>query len=77
MEQRHFWAYPHYEWERSPDGPLQLLPGLVHTNAIEWAASAMEMSAISAKNAALLLSSHFELHSAPSTDAPPSIKNEL
>jgi Prenylcysteine lyase len=77
MEQRHFWAYPHYEWERSPDGPLELLPGLVHTNAIEWAASAMEMSAIAAKNAANLLAAHFDKKSAPLPDAPPTTKDEL
>jgi len=59
VKQRHFWAYPHYEWARNPDGAFQLLPGLVHTNALEWAASAIEMSAIAAKNAALSLVTQF------------------
>ncbi|GAB6032858.1 Prenylcysteine oxidase-like [Chamberlinius hualienensis] len=51
-------AYPHYN---PPDqlGPFVLYPGLFYTSAIEWAASAMEMSAIAGKNAALLAYYHW------------------
>lgn len=55
-------AYPHYEGMRgipAEAGNLLLEPGLVYTSPIELAASAMEMSLISAKNAALLLAQHF------------------
>lgn len=47
-------AYPHYE---APEKfvPFILHPGLYYTNAIELSASAMEMSAVSAKNIALLI----------------------
>lgn len=46
-------AYPHYTTpEESP--PFILYSGLYYINAIEWAASAMEMSAIGGKNVALL-----------------------
>lgn len=46
-------AYPHY---RPPDisGSFVLNDGFYYTSPIEWAASAMEMSVISAKNAVLL-----------------------
>ncbi|XP_067144736.1 prenylcysteine oxidase 1-like isoform X2 [Centruroides vittatus] len=46
-------AYPQYT---PPDAlqPFVLHPGLYYVNAIEWAASAMEMSIIAARNAALL-----------------------
>lgn len=53
-------AYPYY---RNVDidtvAPFQLYPGLFYVNAIEWAASAMEMSAIGAKNSALLAKKHW------------------
>uniref|UniRef100_A0A8B9EL83 Prenylcysteine oxidase 1 n=1 Tax=Anser cygnoides TaxID=8845 RepID=A0A8B9EL83_ANSCY len=46
-------AYPHYSPpEKCP--PIVLHDKLYYLNGIEWAASAMEMSAIAAKNAALL-----------------------
>ncbi|XP_048369091.1 prenylcysteine oxidase 1 isoform X2 [Sphaerodactylus townsendi] len=46
-------AYPHYS---PPDKfpPIILHSRMYYLNGIEWAASAMEMSAVSAKNAALL-----------------------
>ena len=46
-------AYPHYDFSVT-EAPFELQPGLYYNNAIEWAGSAMEMSAIAAKNAALL-----------------------
>lgn len=46
-------AYPHYDSNQSM-GEFELQPGLYHVNAIEWAGSAMEMSAIAARNIALL-----------------------
>ncbi|XP_054718555.1 prenylcysteine oxidase 1-like [Uloborus diversus] len=53
LKQKEWLAYPHYEV------PKQLPPFLLHrrlyyTNAVELAASAMEMSAIAGKNVALL-----------------------
>ncbi|XP_065196320.1 prenylcysteine oxidase 1-like [Sycon ciliatum] len=47
-------AYPHFT-APDPLGPLQLAPRLVYGGGIEWASSAMEMSAISARNSALLV----------------------
>ncbi|XP_065515470.1 prenylcysteine oxidase 1 [Lathamus discolor] len=46
-------AYPHYS---PPEGcpPIILHDNIYYLNGIEWAASAMEMSAVAAKNAALL-----------------------
>ncbi|KAG7159989.1 Prenylcysteine oxidase-like [Homarus americanus] len=46
-------AYPHYDSDQKL-GDFELLPGMYHVNAIEWAGSAMEMSIIGAKNVALL-----------------------
>ncbi|XP_077161358.1 prenylcysteine oxidase 1 [Paroedura picta] len=51
-------AYPHYSPpEKCP--PVILHRRMYYVNSIEWAASAMEMSAISAKNAALLAYHHW------------------
>nr|CAD7411179.1 unnamed protein product [Timema poppensis] len=47
-------AYPHYEANPRLD-QFVLFENLYHINAIEWAASAMEMSIIGAKNVALLV----------------------
>nr|CAD7586280.1 unnamed protein product [Timema genevievae] len=47
-------AYPHYEAKPRLD-QFVLFENLYHINAIEWAASAMEMSIIGAKNVALLV----------------------
>ena len=46
-------AYPHYV---PPEKFISFVldEGVFYVNAIEWAASAMEMSSLSAKNAALL-----------------------
>lgn len=49
-------AYPRYVIPYEPRSFL-LAPRLYHVNAIEWAASAMEMSCIGAKNVALLIQS--------------------
>lgn len=46
-------AYPHYDSDQEL-ADFELVPGLYHVNAIEWAGSAMEMEIIGAKNAALL-----------------------
>ena len=54
-----FWlAYPHYT---PPEKfkPFVLDDGIFYVNAIEWAASAMEMSALSGRNAALLAGQYF------------------
>lgn len=66
-------AYPVYH---PPEqfSKFKLDGGLLYVNAIETAASAMEMSAISGKNAALLLSNYFQWEE-PSGN--PSIHNEL
>ncbi|KAM8834775.1 prenylcysteine oxidase 1-like [Synchiropus picturatus] len=46
-------AYPSYRSsQRLP--PVELHPNLYYLNGVEWAASAMEMSAVAAKNIALL-----------------------
>ena len=46
-------AYPKYSTHMQHHlGNFTLYDGLYHLNAIEWAASAMEMSVIAAKNAA-------------------------
>lgn len=46
-------AYPHYQAERR-SYKFILHKNLFHINAIEWAASAMEMSVVGAKNVGLL-----------------------
>nr|XP_045595550.1 prenylcysteine oxidase 1-like [Procambarus clarkii]XP_045595551.1 prenylcysteine oxidase 1-like [Procambarus clarkii]XP_045595552.1 prenylcysteine oxidase 1-like [Procambarus clarkii]XP_045595553.1 prenylcysteine oxidase 1-like [Procambarus clarkii] len=46
-------AYPRYDSDQQL-GNFELLPGVYYVNTIEWAGSAMEMSAIGAKNVALL-----------------------
>ncbi|KAJ6653130.1 hypothetical protein lerEdw1_010092 [Lerista edwardsae] len=53
VEEKKWLAYPRYSPpEKSP--PIILHDRMYHLNGIEWTASAMEMSAIAAKNAALL-----------------------
>jgi prenylcysteine oxidase/farnesylcysteine lyase len=47
-------AYPHYD-KLSLTSKFVLDDGLFYVNAVEWAASAMEMSVIGAKNVALLV----------------------
>lgn len=53
IKEKDWLAYPHYQ---PPENlaPFFLYPGLYYVNAIELTASAMEMSAIAAKNVALL-----------------------
>lgn len=46
-------AYPHYRvQQQSTLGSFKLHEGLYHVNAVEWAASAMEMSVIGGRNCA-------------------------
>ncbi|XP_050441089.1 prenylcysteine oxidase 1-like [Adelges cooleyi] len=52
-------AYPHYEIP-SKSLDFQLSDRLYHINAIEWAASAMEMSCVGAKNVALLIKKNID-----------------
>ena len=47
-------AYPHYPEKESGPALFELESGLYHLNAVEWASSAMEMSAVGARNVALL-----------------------
>lgn len=47
-------AYPSYRPPHRKTPPFILHNRLYYLNAVEWAASAMEMSAISARNVALL-----------------------
>ncbi|BDA40407.1 Prenylcysteine oxidase [Coccomyxa sp. Obi] len=57
LSSREWKAYPHFSPpERFP--PFQLAPGLYLNNAWENAASAMEMSAVAAKNCALLIAQY-------------------
>lgn len=51
-------AYPHYEVPTTPRN-FRIDDRLYHINAIEWAASAMEMICIGAKNVALLIKKHY------------------
>ncbi|XP_022112103.1 prenylcysteine oxidase-like isoform X2 [Acanthaster planci] len=52
-------AYPHYTVDDNLP-PFILSEGLFYINGIEWAASAMEMSVIGAKNVALLAGKHWQ-----------------
>lgn len=54
LETMEWLAYPHYASDEDL-GRFELAPGLYYNNAIEEAASAMEMSAIAAHNTALLI----------------------
>ncbi|XP_011865640.1 PREDICTED: prenylcysteine oxidase-like [Vollenhovia emeryi] len=51
-------AYPHYSTSMNLDN-FKLHDALYHVNAIEWAASAMEMSAIAGRNVAILAYNDF------------------
>lgn len=69
-------AYPHY---KPPEKlvPFILYPGIYYTNAIELSASAMEMSAIAAKNIALLIYNSWK-NADDKIDVPsPVLKDEL
>lgn len=61
-------AYPRYVLPYEPRS-FVLAPRLYHINAIEWAASAMEMSCIGAKNVALLIRQN-----SGKTEGPPETK---
>ncbi|XP_077593377.1 prenylcysteine oxidase 1 [Stigmatopora nigra] len=54
VSQTQWLAYPSYRPPRRQIPPFILHRGLYYLSAAEWAASSMEMSAISARNAALL-----------------------
>lgn len=60
-------AYPHYELPTKPRS-FHIANRLYHINAIEWAASAMEMSCIGAKNVALLIMKHLSNNQQNSTN---------
>ena len=49
-----WFAYPEYSSLVQPLPSFILFAGVYHLNAIEWSASAIEMSLIGGKNAALL-----------------------
>ena len=68
-------AYPHYT---PPEKflPFVLDEGVFYVNAIEWAASAMEMSSLSAKNAALLTARYFN-KSKPASEERADVHGEL
>lgn len=51
-------AYPHYQVP-TESMSFHIADRLYHINAIEWVASAMEMSCIGSKNVALLIKKHF------------------
>uniref|UniRef100_K7G3K5 Prenylcysteine oxidase 1 n=1 Tax=Pelodiscus sinensis TaxID=13735 RepID=K7G3K5_PELSI len=53
VKEKKWLAYPHYSIPKNCP-PVILHDRIYYLNGIEWAASAMEMSAIAAKNAALL-----------------------
>lgn len=57
---REWLAYPSYDSSLRNDSFI-LAPNLYYLNAIEWVASAMEMSIIGAKNVALLTYKNFKL----------------
>jgi len=52
-------AYPSYT-VMDDLSSFELLPGLFYTSRIEWAASAMEMSVLAAKNVANLAAKYWE-----------------
>jgi len=58
MQVNDWHAYPHYKDPRLNDS-FFIHDNVFYLNAIEWAASAMEMSAIGAKNVALLAYNSF------------------
>ncbi|XP_042696195.1 prenylcysteine oxidase 1 isoform X2 [Chrysemys picta bellii] len=53
VKEKKWLAYPHYSLPKKCP-PIILHDRIYYLNGIEWAASAMEMSAVAAKNAALL-----------------------
>lgn len=53
MQVTEWLAYPRYGANQGLP-PVELHPNLYYLNGIEWAASAMEMSSVAAKNIALL-----------------------
>ncbi|XP_011154747.2 prenylcysteine oxidase 1 isoform X1 [Harpegnathos saltator] len=74
-------AYPHYS-SNTPHVNFKLHNALYHVNAIEWAASAMEMSAIGGRNVAILayndfLQKHGLMYEETLKDIPIILHNEL
>lgn len=59
MKKKVWKAYPQYSTENRFD-KFKLYKGLYYVNAIEWAASAMEMSAVGGRNVAILAYKDFK-----------------
>lgn len=77
-------AYPEYSNTPPPLPTFQLLPSIYYLNSIEWAASAIEMSLISGRNAAISIAAQINQAPVPAagpgrTEEPPKKKrkNEL
>ena len=57
-----WYAYPEYDSISTTLPSFILYPGVYHLNAIEWAASAIEMSLIGGRNVAILAYNHLGGH---------------
>lgn len=55
LQEINWLAYPEYKSVIQPLPPFRIRAGVYYLNAIEWAASAIEMSLIGGKNVALLI----------------------
>ena len=75
VRQEDWLAYPKYSTDNDYSG-FQLSPGLFYINRIEWAASAMEMSVIGAKNVGNLVNLYLNKSSQTDTEDRPN-KSEL
>lgn len=64
VSERRWLAYPAYSPPHRATPPFQLHERLYYLSGVEWAASAMEMSAISARNLALLAHHRWHGHTA-------------
>ena len=61
-------AYPNYDTNQTFYTEFKLDDNLYHINAIEWAASAMEMSVIGAKNVANMIANNAQMNLDQSKD---------
>ena len=68
-------AYPHYESSETNIPPLKLADNIYYVNAIEMAASAMEMEVIGGRNAALL--AHHEWFGKNDKNDEPSVNENI
>ena len=75
VRQEDWLAYPKYSTDNDYSS-FQLSPGLFYINRIEWAASAMEMSVIGAKNVVNLVNLYLNKSSQTDTEDRPN-KSEL